>query len=78
MHFSDKMIAWEPKDDPLTYRLTSISPREAVFENPNSDRHRLYAFRKLDDDTLLVRVGAWRDGKIDANEFRFRHESQRE
>ena len=75
-HFSNEMGAWEPKEEPLTYRLTSLSQHEAVFENPKSEKHRLYAFQREGDDTLIVRVGALRNGKISASEFRYRKASQ--
>lgn len=70
-HFSDEMVSWESKSGPLTYRLTSHSDREAVFENPESESHRQYAFERAGHDTLVVRVGAVRDGKISVKEFRY-------
>lgn len=70
-HFSDEMDAWESKMEPLTYYLVSSSDREAVFENPASDSHRRYAFERADAKTLVVRVGAHRDGKLESKEFRY-------
>lgn len=70
-HFASDMTAWEPKTEPITYRLLSLGDREAVFENPNDAKHHRYELSRPDDKTLLVRVGAKREGKIAYNEFRY-------
>jgi len=69
-HFSDKLSTWEPKDEPITYRLTKATDREAIFENPESDKFRRFAFR-LDGDDMVVSVGSFRDGKVSSSEFRY-------
>jgi hypothetical protein len=42
-----------------------------VFENPASDSHRQYAFEKAGAKTLVVHVGAHRDGALESKEFRY-------
>ena len=54
----------------MTYTLASISDGEAVFENPESDKHRRYDFKK-DGDHMVVSVGAYKDGKIGSSDFRY-------
>ena len=71
-HFSDSLVTWEPKEEPLTYRLTRVSDTEAVFENPGSESHRLFAFQRVGDDELLVRVGAVRNGEVRTSDFAYR------
>lgn len=70
-HFSSELVPWEEKNEPLTYRLVSHSDREAIFENPESESHRQFAFERVDDKTLVVRVGAIKDGALSVNEFRY-------
>ena len=68
-HFGNDMSSWEPKSEPLTYQLASFGDDEVVFENPSSDSHRRYTFYRPDLNTLVVRVGALRQGKISSSEF---------
>lgn len=70
-HFSDELVPWEEKNEPLTYRLVSSTDREAIFENPDSESHRRYAFERLDDKTMIVSVGAMKNGKLSVDEFRY-------
>lgn len=70
-HFGNDMTAWEPKTEPITYRLLSLGDREAVFENLGDARHHRYELSRPDDKTLLVRVGAKREGSIAYSEFRY-------
>ena len=77
-HFSNDMTSWEPKNGPLTYRLVSFNDNAAVFENPSSDSHRRYSFSRPDVNTLVVRVGAWREGKISSSEFVYRRQTRLE
>lgn len=74
-HFSNDMNAWEPKNEPIAYRLVSLGDNEAVFENPSSGTHRRYSIHRTDPGTLVVRVGAMRDGKLSSSEFVY-HSSQ--
>ena len=71
-HFSESLVAWEPKEEPLTYRLTRVNDTEAVFENPESESHRMYAFRRVGENELLVRVGAVRNGEVRTSDFAYR------
>ena len=73
-HFSNEMNSWEAKTEPLTYRLVSFSDNEAVFENPASESHRRYSFHRTDPNTLVIHVGAMRDGKIASSEFVYRRQ----
>ena len=77
-HFGNDMSSWEPKDEPLTYRLASFTDNEVVFENPSSDSHRRYSFYRPDLNTLVVRVGALREGKISSSEFVYRRQGHLE
>ena len=71
-HFGNDLEAWEPKTEPITYRLLSLSDRKAVFENPDDAEHHRYELSRPDEDTLMVRVGAKREGKIGYSEFRYK------
>jgi hypothetical protein len=70
-HFSDKLNAWEEKDKPLTYRLASLSEREAVFENPKDTDHWRFIFSSPDNKTLVIKVGSTADGTVKYDEFRY-------
>jgi len=70
-HFDGDLTSWEPKDEPLTYWLSSITKSEVVFENPKSEKARLFAFRLDDANAMTVRVGALREGKIEVREFHY-------
>jgi len=72
-HFGKGLEAWEPKDQPLTYRLKSLTPGEAVFENPESDKARRYIFRKS-GDAMVVRLESEKDGRVGADEFPYRRQ----
>ncbi len=54
-----------------TYRLLSLGDRETVFENSDDSRHDRYELSRPNDKTLIVRVGAKRDGKIAYRGFRY-------
>lgn len=73
-HFGNDMMTWEPKTEPLTYRLKMLGVRKVVFENPESDSHRRYEISRPDDNTLAVRVGAYRNGKIGYSEFQYKRQ----
>ena len=73
-HFGNDMSSWEPKNEPLTYRLASFSDNEVVFENPSSDSHRRYSFSRPDLNMLVVRVGALSEGKRSSSEFVYRRQ----
>ena len=77
-HFGNDMSSWEPKNEPLTYRLASFSDNEVVFENPSSDSHRRYSFYRPDLNTLVVRVGAVREGKTSSSEFVYHRQGRLE
>ena len=70
-HFGNDLTAWEPKTEPITYWLLSLGDRAAVFENLGDARHHRYELSRPDDKTLLVRVGAKREGSIAYSEFRY-------
>lgn len=70
-HFGNDMTAWEPKTEPITYRLLSFGDREVIFENPEDEKHYRYELSRPDDKTLLVRVGAKRGEKVAYSEFRY-------
>lgn len=71
-HFAGDLTAWEPETEPLTYRLDSLTAERAVFENPDSESHRRYTFERNGADSLIVRVGAVREGTLHEDEFRYR------
>lgn len=71
-HFDNDMTAWEPKAEPNTYKLLSLGDREVIFENPDNDKLHRYELSSPDDKTLMVRVGARRDGKIGYSEFQYK------
>jgi len=70
-HFSDELDAWEPKAEPLTYRLSSIKDDEVVFTNPDSDKYRMISFTRDNDKQMTVRVGTFHDGKLQTTEFSY-------
>lgn len=62
-HFSNELVPWEPKEAPLTFKLTSFQEGEAVFENPEQETRR-YSFIKDGENGLRVHVQGFEDGKL--------------
>jgi hypothetical protein len=73
-HFGKALEAWEAKDQPLTYRLKSLTSDEAVFENSESEKAARYIFRRSGDDALLIRLESEKDGRVGADEFSYRRQ----
>jgi hypothetical protein len=68
-HFNAGLIAWEDKDTPWRYPLTSSGPREAVFTLPNGDTRM--TFRRPSEDTLIVLLERRKDGQTRTDEFNY-------
>jgi hypothetical protein len=70
-HFSDELVSWEPKDEPLTFKLIDFEPGLAVFENPEQETRR-YSFIKNGDKGLRVHIQGFKDGKLrEGNVFEY-------
>lgn len=71
-HFSPDLVCWEEKDKPLDFPVAKLGDREIVFENPGRQHMRRMIYRIEDSGGLLVRVEGYTDGKLEADEFRFK------
>ncbi len=63
-HFSDVLVPWEQKDEPLTFKLVDFEPGRAVFENPGKDSPRRISFIKREGEGLRVQLQGVKDGKL--------------
>ncbi len=73
-HFDRKLVAWEEKNESLTYTMTTQGDREVIFENPERQAPRRFVYRLEGKDTLIVRVEGYSKGKLDVDEFRFQRQ----
>lgn len=71
-HFSRDLVCWEEKDKPLDFPTAKLGDREIVFEHPGRQQMRRIIYRIEDSGGLLVRVEGYTDGKLEADEFRFK------
>ena len=71
-HFSRDLKGWEEKDESWDFPVATLGEREAVFEKPNRQKMRRVIYRIEDSGGLLIRVEGYTDGKLEAEEFRFR------
>jgi len=71
-HFGRDLSAWEEKNDPLTLKLIQSSADELVFENGEGERPKRMTYKRIDADTLGVRLESMENGKPSTLEFEFK------
>jgi hypothetical protein len=72
-HFDAAMRPWEKEDEtPYVYRLVSLAPTEAVFENEALDAPRRFRFARPEPEVLrVVLEGVSTTGEPTRHEFHF-------
>ena len=74
-HFSKDLDAWEPKDAPLCFTLSSHDGQRAIFENVRaSSSMRRYIFKRNGDRKLTIRIDGGSDTDDSADVFEFSRE----
>ena len=71
-HFGRDLAGHEEKDEAWTYPLARVQDREAVFENPERDSPRRFIYRRTGEDTLLIRLEAYRGEQVRAEDIPMR------
>lgn len=68
-HFDRGNIAWEEKDKPYEYPLTSLSAKKAIFES--ADKKTRLIYQRTAENKLLAILEREKDGKMEKDEFEY-------
>lgn len=55
-HFSPGLVAWEEKDEAMSYPLLRLTETEAVFEHESRNEPKRFVYRRENENTLVVEI----------------------
>ncbi len=62
-------VKGQNKEEPVAFKLTSLSPNQLVFENPTHDFPTKITYLKISQDSIVASISGLIDGKEKLEQF---------